>query len=151
MTIVKLLKDLISLPLRKKPFLLEMNRLIPPLLFASMLGTYLDLYFVGVGMYSFPKRFLPEIFSINVVFVLVGLPMLVTTFLIIMKNINIWKKAGFILIISLLMACAEKFSEELGFFQHHESWKHWYSFFGYITFLICVYLYYYVNLLLEEK
>ncbi|KDE47303.1 hypothetical protein DI43_09600 [Geobacillus sp. CAMR12739] len=35
-------------------------------LLASWAGTYLDLYFVGKGLYTFPKRPFPSVFSIDI-------------------------------------------------------------------------------------
>lgn len=115
--------------------------MIPALLLASLIGTYLDLVFVGIGMYSFPKRIFPEVFSINIVFTLIGLPLFVSIFLLLMNRLNVWKKAVLILVVSLLAACAEKFAEEIGFFIHEDSWKHSYSFCGYTIFLVFVYLF----------
>ncbi|MEH7392220.1 CBO0543 family protein [Bacillus sp. JJ1503] len=125
--------------------------MVPAILLASLIGTYLDLFFVGIGMYSFPKRFLPDVFSINIVFTLIGLPLFIVFFLFMMNRINVWKKAGFIIVLSLLMACVEKLAEEIGFFIHKDSWKHWFSFCGYIIFLICVYLFNRISILSDSR
>lgn len=93
-------------------------------------------------MYIFPLRPLPEIFSINIAFTLIGLPLLIGVFLYVCKKINRWKTAGLILILSILMAVVEKFAETFGLFVHHESWKHLYSFGGYFTFLLFIYVFY---------
>lgn len=58
----------------------------------SLLGTYLDLYFVGKGLYHFPHRLLPEIFSIHIVFTLIGLPILTMVFLYSLSQVNRWGK-----------------------------------------------------------
>ncbi|WP_338112629.1 CBO0543 family protein [Paenibacillus dendritiformis] len=78
-----------------------------------MLGTYLDLYFVGKGLYHFPHRLLPEIFSIHIVFTLIGLPILTMVFLYSLSQVNRWGKAGIILFVSLLMPIFEKRAERL--------------------------------------
>ncbi|WNS77472.1 CBO0543 family protein [Bacillus sp. DTU_2020_1000418_1_SI_GHA_SEK_038] len=147
MTIAKHLKGLSSQQLQKRPFFYEIKKMVPAILLASLIGTHLDLFFVGMGVYSFPKRWLPEVFSINIVFTLIALPLLVSVYLFLMKRINVWKKAGLIFVISLFAACAEKFAEEMGFFIHEVSWKHSYSFCGYIVFLICVYIFNRINFL----
>ncbi|KAB2330163.1 hypothetical protein F7731_20470 [Cytobacillus depressus] len=125
--------------------------MLPAILFASLLGTYLDLYFVGIGMYAFPLRLLPDIFSINILFTLIGLPLLILFFLFVAKRLSIVKKAGFILCISLLMASVEKWSEEKGLFVHDESWRHYYSFIGYFFYLVTIYLFYRMSALRNQK
>ncbi|MFL1674578.1 CBO0543 family protein [Paenibacillus dendritiformis] len=79
----------------------------------SLLGTYLYLYFVGKGLYHFPHRLLPEIFSIHIVFTLIGLPILTMVFLYSLSQVNRWGKAGIILFVSLLMPIFEKRAERL--------------------------------------
>ena len=58
------------------------------------MGTYLDLYFTGKGLYSFPIRPLSSIFSINIAFTLVGLPLLTSIYLYFSNKINPGKKQG---------------------------------------------------------
>ena len=106
------------------------------------MGTYLDLYFTGKGLYSFPIRPLSSIFSINIAFTLVGLPLLTSIYLYFANKINAWQKAGLILLISLMMSIAEKQAETFGFFAHHESWLHMYSFFGYLIYLTWIEIFY---------
>ncbi|MGG1679180.1 CBO0543 family protein [Neobacillus sp. NRS-1170] len=106
---------------------------------ASLLGSYLDLYFVGKGLYQFPQRPLPEVFSINIAFTLAGLPILVMVVLYCLSQVNKWGKAGVILFVSLLMPILEKLAEELGLFVHSEAWKHFYTFVGYLVFLTIIY------------
>ncbi|MFJ7730111.1 CBO0543 family protein [Neobacillus sp. NPDC097160] len=109
---------------------------------ASLLGTYLDLYFVGKQLYQFPMRPFPEIFSINIAFTLVGLPILVMIFLRCISQLNKWGKAGVILFASLLMPIFEKLAEELGWFVHANGWKHLYTCFGYLLFLTIITVFY---------
>lgn len=104
---------------------------LPVILLSSLYGTYLDLYFVGRGLYSFPARPLPEIFTIHIAFPLIGLPLLTVFFLIVCRKLKSWKIAMFIIALSMLMAVFEKQAEGLGVFVHHHSWKHLYSFIGY--------------------
>ena len=109
---------------------------------ASLLGTYLDLYFVGKQLYQFPMRPFPEIFSINIAFTLLGLPILVMIFLRCISQVNKWGKAGVILFTSLLMPIFEKLAEVLGLFVHTEGWQHFYTFFGYLLFLTIITLFF---------
>ncbi|MDG0871729.1 hypothetical protein L5D93_03995 [Paenibacillus thiaminolyticus] len=104
----------------------------------SLLGTYLDLYFVGKGLYHFPHRLLPEIFSIHIVFTLIGLPILTMVFLYSLSQVNRLGKAAIILFISLLMPIFEKIAERLGVFVHSDKWMHVYSFFGYLLFFTII-------------
>ena len=105
------------------------------MIFSCLIGTYLDLYLVGKGLYSFPKRPFPDIFSINISFTLIVLPVLVGVYLMICDKLTNLKKMVFILSISLMMTVIEKQSEVLGFFEHHDSWNHIFSTFGYTFYL----------------
>lgn len=135
MNIAKHLKDLKLPPLPKKQSFSRQNYMVTGI-FASLIGTYLDLYFVGKGMYKFPVRPLPELFAINIGFTLVGLPAFVILLLYFLSCLNKWGKLVVILLVSLLMAVFEKFAESLGFFQHGEEWRHLYTFIGYFLFLM---------------
>ncbi|MFE8694861.1 CBO0543 family protein [Cytobacillus sp. FJAT-53684] len=144
MTIAKHLKDSSLQSSRKKLFPLGIKKVLdflPVILLSSLYGTYLDLYFVGKGMYSFPVRPLPEIFTINLAFTLIGLPLMTLLFLSICNKMKNWKIVVFILVLSLIMAVFEKQAEVLGFFVHHHSWKHLYSLFGYSLYLTIILLF----------
>jgi hypothetical protein len=106
------------------------------------MGTYLDLYFVGKQWYRFPIRPYPSIFTINILFTLIGLPILTTFFLYFMEKIKTWKKAVFIIISSLVMMLGEIQSESIGWFAHHHHWEHIYSFLGYLLFMTIVWKFY---------
>ncbi|WP_438824985.1 CBO0543 family protein [Bacillus sp. JJ722] len=145
MNIVKPSKtlNLQRLPKKQSSSLIHsISKFIPTMLLASLLGTYLDLFFVGKGLYTFPKRLFPEVFSINIAFTLFALPFFVAVFLYCCQKMNFWFKGVFILILSLLMSIIEKQAVGYGYFLHHESWKHFYSFCGYILFLIFIYSFY---------
>ncbi|WP_420798555.1 CBO0543 family protein [Paenibacillus dendritiformis] len=49
------------------------------------------------GLYHFPHRLLPEIFSIHIVFTLIGLPILTMVFLYSLSQVNRLGKSGIIL------------------------------------------------------
>ncbi|WP_409271334.1 CBO0543 family protein [Neobacillus sp. SCS-31] len=142
MNMIKSLNGFPSLRFRKGKFIPEIKPMMPAALLGSLLGTYLDLYFTGKGFYSFPVRPLGHIFSINIAFTLIGLPLLILGFLFICKRINPLPRIALILVMSLFMAAMEKTSETLGLMEHHQSWKHIYTFYGYTIFLTIVYLYY---------
>jgi len=84
----------------------------------------------------------PEIFSINIAFTLIGLPLFIGFFLLVCYKVALWRKIGLILILSLFISIAEKKAEALGFFIHHETWKHIYSFIGYTLYLTIIYSFY---------
>ena len=127
-------------PKKSLPFLIK--EFGPTLFLAILLGTSLDLYFVGKNMYMFPIRPFPEVFSVNIAFTFVALPVTVLVYLKIMKQVSKWGKVGVILFLSLLMPIVERFSELFGLFEHSPEWKHIYTFFGYLIFLSIILLFY---------
>ncbi|WP_111645749.1 CBO0543 family protein [Paranoxybacillus vitaminiphilus] len=130
---------------QRKPFSARSKHFsayISTILFASWLGTYLDLYFVGKQWYSFPVRPYSNIFTINIAFTLLGLPILTTFFLYFIEKMKTWKKGVFIVTISLIMMLSEKQSEAIGWFVHNDQWKHSYSFFGYVLFMTIIWKFY---------
>ncbi|WP_326169277.1 CBO0543 family protein [Schinkia azotoformans] len=145
MNIVKHSKGSNLQRVQKKPFPSWINmyqRTIPAIILGSLLGTYLDLYFVGKGLYEFPTRPLSHIFSINLTFTLIALPLFTMVFLLICSKLKLLKKISLILLLSLFMAVAERAAEGLGLFAHHYSWKHQYSFIGYTAYLTVIYLFF---------
>ncbi|MEH7237450.1 CBO0543 family protein [Bacillus sp. JJ1562] len=136
MNTVKPLKNLNSQRLLKKPFRFWTNPgLIVTILLGALIGTYLDLYYVGKGFYSFPLRPFPDVFSIHVGFTLVGLPLMLVAFLFICEKLNFVGKLCAVLLLASIMSAGEKLSEGLGWFLHDPSWNHLYSFFGYTIYL----------------
>ncbi|TLS35056.1 hypothetical protein FCL54_22605 [Pseudalkalibacillus caeni] len=101
---------------------------------ASLIGTYLDLFFVGNGIYFFPNRPFPTIFNINVAFTLLGLPVITLVTLYFLSSMSKMERRTFIVFLSLIFCFAENISENFGWFKHSESWEHFYSFIGYIIF-----------------
>ncbi|MGV3465443.1 MAG: CBO0543 family protein [Heyndrickxia sp.] len=120
---------------QKKPSLISIKAFVPSILVAALIGTYLDLYFVGKDIYAFPKRPFPATFQLNIAFTLIGLPIISCIFLVIQNLLRTWLKIWLILIISLYMSLFERVSETFGFFTHIDSWKHTYSFVGYLCYL----------------
>ncbi|WP_453996600.1 CBO0543 family protein [Bacillus nitroreducens] len=147
MNIVKHLKNLNSQQSPKKPYRFWINSgLVITLLLGILIGTYLDLYYVGKGLYSFPKRPFPEIFPVHVGFTLVGLPLMLCVSLLISQRLNVFGKSIFIIFISSAVVVLEKLSERLGWFVHDPSWKHVNSLFGYtIYFSLLLVVYHFVS------
>ncbi|MBM7587144.1 FlaA1/EpsC-like NDP-sugar epimerase [Bacillus pakistanensis] len=112
-------------------------------LFSSLVGTYLDLIFVGKGMYHFPVRLFPEIFPINILFTLLILPLFTVFFLFVAKRIQPVSRFIMILMISFIIVLIEQITEQFGWFIHHKEWKHSYSFWGYMFFLFGVWKIYF--------
>ncbi|MEH7119312.1 CBO0543 family protein [Neobacillus vireti] len=129
--------NLQHLPKKRLPFKYELGSMV----LASLLGTYCDLYFVGKQFYQYPFRPFPDIFSINIAFTLILLPIMTLMVLRSIAQLSNGGKAGVILLISLLMPILERLTELLGLFTHSEDWKHLYSFFGYGLFLTIVMLF----------
>lgn len=107
-------------------------------LFSSITGTYLDLFFVGIGMYHFPMRLFPEIFTINIAFTLLILPVSVILFLYAANRMRFLPRVIMTFCITTAIIFIEKVSKQLGWFAHHPDWNHAYSFFGYMLFFIIV-------------
>ncbi|PAE23929.1 hypothetical protein CHI10_15840 [Bacillus sp. 7894-2] len=108
---------------------------MPAMLLASLLGTYLDLYFTGKGMYAFPIGPFSGIFTINILFTLAVLPIFMIPLLKIMESLKGRFWGIFVLAISIAMAAAEKMAESIGIFVHAENWHHLYTFIGYCLFI----------------
>ncbi len=127
------------------------NPLLSTLLFAVAAGTYLDLYFVGKGLYAFPLRPWPDIFSVNIAFTLAGLPLGTALFLAASGRSKPAVQAVLIFLAGLFMAVLEKQAEVWGFFVHSPAWKHIYSFFGYSIYLATVTAFYNWQLQTQRK
>ncbi|WP_017755135.1 CBO0543 family protein [Calidifontibacillus oryziterrae] len=131
--------------LQKKQYRYSIKRkpnLITPLLVGTLFGTYVDLYFVGKGLYSFPVRPMPTIFSINILFTLVILPLFSAFFLLICNKINGIRKMTFFILVSLCISFCEKLAAGIGFFVPSPLWNHSYSFIGYFLYLLLIYYVY---------
>ncbi|MFB5660943.1 CBO0543 family protein [Alteribacillus sp. HJP-4] len=126
--------------LPKKPSSSDQNKkrsaFLLTALTAALAGTYLDLYFVGNGLYHFPARPFPEIFPIHIVFTLAALPIITILFLITASCLQPAARMILGLLMCIGAAVGEQISEQLGWFAHHPAWKHSYSFFGYMIFLM---------------
>ncbi|WP_031409032.1 CBO0543 family protein [Geobacillus vulcani] len=107
-------------------------------LLASWAGTYLDLYFVGKGLYTFPKRPFPSVFSIDIFFTAIVLPLGTVLFLAFMERLGRIGRAAAILSLSALISAFESKAEEVGWFIHTPEWSHWYSLVGYGVFLAMI-------------
>jgi hypothetical protein len=105
-------------------------------MFAMLLGTYLDLYFVGKNLYEFPVRPFPKLFSINIAFTLVILPLLTCIYLYIADKMTRLGRFVFTFFLSALVPFVEKLSVHLGLLNHSEHWSNYYSFIGYFIYLV---------------
>jgi hypothetical protein len=106
------------------------------ILLGSLIATYLDLYFVGRGFYSFPLRPFPDIFTIHILFPLASIPVFLLLFLKLAGRMNVRGKIGLTLIFSLAASVFEKIAEDLGLFVHTDAWEHGYTFVGYFFYLL---------------
>ncbi|VEF48633.1 group-specific protein [Bacillus freudenreichii] len=137
---MKHFKTLSSQHLQKKRCSYEQPLYFPAIIFATLLGTYLDLYFTGIGMYSFPNRPFGDVFSIHIIFNLVALPIFTWIFLYAARKMARQERLLFVLLLSMAGPLLEIISESQGFFVHSSEWRHWHSFFGYFFFLIAVWI-----------
>nr|WP_311315411.1 CBO0543 family protein [Neobacillus mesonae] len=125
-------------PWRKNRLTFWNKKYISSALLAVILGTYLDHTLVELGLYEFPLRPFPKVYSVNIIFTLIVLPICIMIFVHLTSQVNKWGRKGIILFVSLLVPILEKLAEELGFFVHSDSWQHIYSFFGYLLFLVII-------------
>jgi hypothetical protein len=108
---------------------------VPAMIFASWMGTYADLIMVNKHLYSFPVRPFPHVFTINIAFTLVLLPVGTAVFLFCAQRISTVLRALLIVALSIVMTFVEPLAERLGLFVHSDEWHHLYTFFGYLVFL----------------
>ncbi|MBM7644158.1 hypothetical protein JOD45_000349 [Scopulibacillus daqui] len=120
----------------------ERRALFATISLVSLIGTYLDLIFVGKKMYAFPIRPLPDVFTINIAFTLFILPAFTAVYIQIAKHLHPFLRIVFILLASLLVSLIEAVAEKWGFFAHSADWNHTYSIFGYAVFLFLIYQFY---------
>lgn len=111
-------------------------------LLASWIGTYLDLYLVEKGLYTFPKRPFPSVFSIDIFFTAVVLPLGAVFFLGLMERLGRFGRIGLIAALAALAAALEAKAETYGLFTHTAEWSHWYSVAGYGLFLSIIWEFY---------
>jgi hypothetical protein len=109
---------------------------------ASLIGTYLDLWLVGKGFYTFPSRPFSSVFDVNILFTLCILPICIVIFVYLAKKLQPFSRFLFMAVVSLAVPIIEQTSEELGMFAHSYSWKHEYSIVGYFIFLLVIWKFY---------
>lgn len=132
--------------LPKKRYSTKQLTYFPIVLFSSWIGTYLDLYFVGKKLYQFPVRPFPTIFSINILFTLIVLPLSTWIFIQFCRRLTRLSRWLFIILVSLIAPIGEIVAERIGLFAHDEKWHHFYSFIGYALFFIVIWwLFVWVN------
>jgi hypothetical protein len=112
-----------------------MRSYVPAMLFSSFLGTSVDLIFIKNGLYSFPLRPFPMIFTVNIFFTLFFLPAATLAFLIYAQQVTAKIRWLTIMTVGSVMPFVEETTEKWGWFVHSEDWKHIYSFFGYMVYL----------------
>lgn len=112
------------------------------LLIASLMGTYLDLWMVGKGYYSYPARPFSNVFSINVLFTLCILPITTFIFIYIFKRVRKLTRLILSAGSSFIAALIEHYSEKTGIFTHSNQWTHVYSIIGYFIFITLIWNFY---------
>ncbi|WP_425464017.1 CBO0543 family protein [Oceanobacillus piezotolerans] len=145
MSIVKHLKKSNFPSSRKKQYYRKNQRIstyLSTIIFASFIGTYLDLLLVGAGLYDYPRRPFPEIFTINILFTLCILPLFYLIIIFILKRLHQLPRYLFLIICSLFVYIAEHAAEQYGLFSHTSYWKLEYSLFGYFLFFIVIWKFY---------
>ncbi|WP_423241357.1 CBO0543 family protein [Oceanobacillus zhaokaii] len=145
MNIVKHLRESNYQSSRKKQYYRRNQRInayLSTIIFAALIGTYLDLLLVGAGLYSFPKRPFSEVFTINILFTLCILPLLSLIIIFVLTRLHKLLRYLFLFICSLFVYIVEQTAEQYGLFIHSTYWKHEFSLFGYFLFLIFIWKFY---------
>ncbi|MFB4474541.1 CBO0543 family protein [Oceanobacillus caeni] len=119
-----------------------MKAYVSTIIFASLIGTYLDLLLVGAGLYSFPSRPFSEIFTINILFTLGILPLVSLITIFVLNRLHKLLRYLFLFICSLVAYISEQTAERFGLFIHSSDWKHEFSLVGYFLFLIVIWMFY---------
>ncbi|MED0992972.1 CBO0543 family protein [Bacillus nitratireducens] len=123
--------------------------IVVTLFLSSIIGTCLDAFFINKQIYSFPARPFSSIFSVNIAFTLLVLPILTASFIQISKKLSPISRTLFIISIGVCASIFEQVAERLGLFVHSTDWQHSYSLFGYIIFFSLIWKLY--NWMLKIK
>ncbi|WP_281975107.1 CBO0543 family protein [Halobacillus litoralis] len=105
---------------------------------ASLMTTYIELWFTAQNHYIFLTRPFPTVFPIDIRLTLIVIPLFTFIALWIMKSLQGMNRFSFILLTSLLAMLLEPVSEQAGWVAFSPDWKHLYSFFGYAVFLLLI-------------
>ncbi|MBM7570599.1 hypothetical protein JOC48_001077 [Aquibacillus albus] len=97
---------------------------------------------MGRGYYSFPARPFPAVFSINILFTIILLPMFSFFIIYLFRRLRKGLQLLVSISISVLIAIGEHFAELLGLFIHANTWNHSYSIIGYFLFIWVIWLFY---------
>lgn len=108
---------------------------VPTMIFASWVGTYLDLILVQKQLYSFPLRPFPAVFDMNLIFTLLVLPLVTAICIACLHQSRTWQRMLTILLFAIIATLVEQYAENLGWFAHSSEWRHTYSFMGYTLFI----------------
>lgn len=145
MNIVKRWKESNSQSLPRKHFPRKKQQIkayLSTIIFASFIGTYLDLIMVGAGLYSFPSRLFPQIFMINILFTLCILPLVTFGVIFMLKKLYPLPRYIFLLTCSLAVFIGEQMGEQFGLLSHSIYWRHEYSAVGYFVFFVVIWKFY---------
>ncbi|RFU65205.1 hypothetical protein D0466_04685 [Peribacillus glennii] len=112
------------------------------MLFASWLATYLELILTGTQLYTFQARPLTNIFSIDIRFTLIGIPVMTLFCVTALSWMNLLQRTLFLILIGLAMMLFEKISGRLGWIGYSDQWQHMYSFLGYPAFILVVFFFF---------
>ncbi|MHB0803547.1 hypothetical protein PVK73_30210 [Bacillus thuringiensis] len=105
----------------------EFLALVVTIFLSSIIGTFLDAFFVHKQIYSFPARPFSSTFSVNIAFTLFVLPILTVIFIHISKKLSKVSSILFIISIGICASLFEQIAESLGLFVHSANWNHTYS------------------------
>jgi hypothetical protein len=98
----------------------------------------MDLFFVGKGLYDFPNRPFPDVFSIDIMFTVVCMPVFIVFFLFVGQHMSIKGRWLLFIVLSIGGAGLEMAAESAGFLNHADTWRHEYTAGGYFIFITLV-------------
>ncbi|WP_369009381.1 CBO0543 family protein [Desertibacillus haloalkaliphilus] len=106
------------------------------MILSSLVATYLDLWLVGKGFFTFPHRPFPEIFTVHIGFTLLIVPIMTVVFIYLFQRGNVVSKSALLMFVALGAALFENVSAYLGLLTLSAEWQSLYSSFGYPLFLL---------------
>jgi hypothetical protein len=132
---------------RQRPFFFAKNRVrfhsyLMSMMFASWLGTYLELILTRKQLYTFQARPFADVFPIDICFTLIIIPVITLFMLMALSKMNFLQGTLFLILIGLIMMMMEQISGRLGWIVYSEQWQHIYTFFGYPVFFLVVFLFF---------
>lgn len=104
------------------------------MILASWVATYLELYLTGKGYYTLTYQPFSDIFTINILFTLLAIPLLTAIIIRITDEMELGQKVLLLTVISATLTLSEKILGQTKWISFSDQWQHGYSLVGYFLF-----------------